>query len=216
MTVFTYHEHLPGFNDLPVLSHWISTWTNQGWTPVVLSRSDAEEYPAFDEYEETVSELPSVNPPGYDLACYLRWMAMQVQGGGLMTDYDVMNVSFTPARLIGIPPCTLRMFEQCGVPSAVAGDAEAYQAACRLFTGYCPDPLDLIGTRPHVSDQNILARHISSNACLNSRPFIDSQRLCVQYGDNGWREAPLLHFPNAATGGQKLVAIKEWSATQGR
>ena len=63
--------------ELPLLRVWKKTWRERGWDPVVLSTRDAERHPRFEEYRRRFASLPTgTNPPQYEMACFVRWLAM--------------------------------------------------------------------------------------------------------------------------------------------
>src|SRR5689334_12399815 len=106
--IFSYFTALPDMDlagERILISLWAERWRAFGFTPIVLSEWHARKHPAFEVFDEAVSKLPSINPKGYDLACYYRWLACEVaakayqNGDGLivMADYDVW-----PYQLPGI------------------------------------------------------------------------------------------------------------------
>lgn len=63
---------------------------------MVLCEADAARHPKFAEYKRKFWELPTEYGHDYEAACFLRWVAMAVWGGGMMVDYDVINYGFAP------------------------------------------------------------------------------------------------------------------------
>jgi hypothetical protein len=148
-----------------------------------------------------VSKLPSINPPGYDLACYKRWMAMVAFGGGLMVDYDVMNYGFTPEMATQYETDVALVFLEEKVPSAVIGTRSKFQFACNYMKVYRPLGGDVYGNQPHVSDMTILQR-------VWGTPWIRHQPVVKQFGQADWDKALLVHYSNGSTNGDKIAAIK--------
>jgi len=202
--VYAYHELCDGFDNQGVIDLWKESWSAWGWTPVILGPADAMRYASIEGYLRAVEKLPTMNPPGYDLACYKRWVAMVVRGGGLLTDYDVMNYGFTP-EMAGADtaayPNTLVFFED-RVPSAVAGNEDAFAFAVRVIEKAEPGPQDVYDGRPHLSDMTILQR-------VWGAPWLQCVPHVVQWSVPGWREARLVHYPYDRTRGPKPPRIKE-------
>lgn len=187
MKIYTYHEFVP---EIPhghkLLDLWKSSWEKAGWDPIVLDRSHAEQHPNYSEYIEKYKALPSINPPGYELACYLRWLAMAVVGGGWMSDSDVIPYGFKP----NTPPDMLTIWSYGGhiCPCLVSGTSEHYTYTAKIFAEWVGET-NLENGRPHASDQNILGK---------VDKFYHNVPICSQYGDVGWDNFPVVHYPNAS------------------
>lgn len=187
MKIYTYHEFVP---ELPhghkLLDLWKSSWEKAGWDPIVLDRSHAEQHPNYSEYIEKYKALPSINPPGYELACYLRWLAMAVVGGGWMSDSDVIPYGFKP----NTPPDMLTIWSYGGgiCPCLVSGTSEHYTYTAKIFAEWVGET-NLENGRPHASDQNILGK---------VDKFYHNIPICSQYGDVGWDNFPVVHYPNGS------------------
>ena len=131
--VYTYFED-QGMGDEPALEVWRDVWAKAGWDPVVLSQKDAERHPRYDEMVRRFSEYPTVNVPGYELACYLRYLAMAVVGGGFMTDYDVINVNVPPPPTCDwLPNDGAFTTHEKFVPSVATGTAAEFDRVVNEF-----------------------------------------------------------------------------------
>ena len=131
--VYTYFED-QGMGDEPALEVWRDVWAKAGWDPVVLSQKDAERHPRYDEMVRRFSEYPTVNAPGYELACYLRYLAMAVVGGGFMTDYDVINVNVPPPPTCDwLPNDGAFTTHEKFVPSVATGTAAEFDRVVNEF-----------------------------------------------------------------------------------
>lgn len=208
MNVFTYFcptPELPIENEVKLILLWQESWRRAGFNPKVLTEWHAQQHVGFENYERAISNLPSVNPPGYDRACYLRWLAVAIAmmpaGAGeftIMTDYDVMNYGWEPTwsdyydGLLhtheGPGGCETERPGNC-IPSVVVGDRDTFLRACEWFSTYQPRPSDLINGRPHTSDMYILESHVEK---------ITRQNVCKVYSDTDWQKAPLVHYCNAS------------------
>jgi hypothetical protein len=154
--VHTYYEPLPNVDESiqrAELAVWRESWERWGWECKVLGRGDVV---ITIEEMERLQRLPSVNPQGYDLACYLRWFAMRAIGGGLMVDYDVVNIGFRAPAIVAGPDiiCLCNYY----VPCAMALTSNGAAQWCQMMLGYEPTADDTYEGRPHVSDMTILQR----------------------------------------------------------
>lgn len=113
-----------------LLELWRKTWEANGWTCKVLTIEDAQRHSRFAEFEAGFKKLPMKNHWQYEGACFLRWVAMAANGGGLMTDYDVMNNDCVP--MVSPNDGKIRLF--CGhVPCMVFGSANEYENCAVAF-----------------------------------------------------------------------------------
>jgi hypothetical protein len=163
--VHTYYEPVSGMSEAHQrreIEVWRASWERHGWQTRVLGPEDYQRTPEGRAIARALEAngFPSVNPPGYDLQCFLRWVALWQVDGGLMTDYDVVNLGYTPAehaeRIAGrelVEFCAYRTPAMLYLREAMAW------GLVRLFLAYQPDARDVdhLG-RPHVSDMTILKR----------------------------------------------------------
>lgn len=192
-TVFTYHEDVPG-RPYPkkLLALWKHSWESRGWETKILSEKDAKDHPGYKAFSDRISRYPTVNPPGYERACYMRHLAMGMQeGGGLMTDYDVIlrsEAKLGEGLSAYLCPRFPVILEPTRVPCAVLGDDEAWADLADIIFQY-----QFHSGENHVSDMTILRK-----------TGIQTERSCIEHlcsgesiqdhlGD-GWKTAPMIHF----------------------
>jgi hypothetical protein len=208
--IFTYHQSLPDMDVVSeriLISLWRAAWTKAGLTPVVLSEYWAAKHPIYHEFDLAVSKLPSINPAGYDRACFLRWLAVQVAAREylespldriVLMDYDVWGYSdflsdyfwrtVCPADR-EIPPRD-KMFSLHGnCPALVIGTPDQFAEICHSFITYDP------GDKTHVSDQYCFEEYITKQP----KKFKVSMDV-VLYGEPGWEKASAVHYSNSVCG----------------
>jgi hypothetical protein len=192
--VFTFHDSLPGSNvehATRLLLLWRQNWEKAGYTPIVLNEHHARQHPAYEQFNARIKELPTINRGSYETACYLRYLAMAVMGGGLMTDADVMVYSDIPERK-GDPAKLVSL--QGHIPCCVYGNRYAYDQVVKQMLEYQVSEKDIEenSRQPHVSDMYMFYR---GGIAYTSKHVVKS------YGDEGWEQAPLVHFSNASLKG---------------
>jgi hypothetical protein len=202
MKVFTYYDDFKGRKE-PLIDLWKESWSKHGWNPTVLKPEDAERHPNYSLFVKAVSRLPTVNHKKYELACYVRHLAMGVVGGGLLTDYDVMCYGFTPQAMAGIETkhagenfiCTL---QNRGVPCAIYGRPAGFEWLCSKMMSWPASNHRIEQGRPHVSDMIIC-----------QRLKFHREDVCAHYLADGWESALLVHFSSGqCQGGTKPELIR--------
>ena len=91
--IYTYYEDLTHFSHqvhMSTLKSWARHWYSVGFMPIILSRQQAVSHPLYKKFRKKMRKLPTVNPKNYEMACYLRWLAFEQIGGGIMVDFDVV------------------------------------------------------------------------------------------------------------------------------
>lgn len=184
-----------------MINWWKRSWAKRGWAPRVLTQADAKRHPMFHPITERLKQLPTVNPIEYELACYHRWLAVAVMGGGFMSDYDVINYSFDARE----PTDNLVIYEThyCRediTPSCVGGTERGFMDAVIAFS--VSDPQSITGDhegKPHTSDM------IALQKMRNSGLYVTAPTV-VAYGNIGWDKAPLVHYSHHATRDTDRVA----------
>ena len=218
MKVFTFFEPLASMwmvDEVKLLHLWERNWRVNGYEPTVVNEWWATEHPYFASIDEGVSKLPSVNPQGYDRACFIRWLAVAMAarhhraGKVLMVDYDVVCLkdiqafdwhgSFNKEKLLLL---------QGGCPSLAFGSPDMFEKMAQIFAGYVLTDKDVHDGKPHVSDQTILMRLIEEQV-----PEIDARKLVPDMGDTDWQKATFVHCANRTLPGE---GIPKWKKMQER
>lgn len=159
---YTYYEEIKQINNCKnrnstqqsLIELCKKSWEINGWELIVLNQSTAEKNSFFLEYSEIIEKLPTVNPPRYEYSCFMRWLAMAEIGGGLMIDYDVMNLG---AKILEDPKNNKITVYQDHVPCVVYGTDEQYLNLCHKFCELKEECLSEHDNRPHISDMIMLS-----------------------------------------------------------
>lgn len=180
MKVLTYYSPCSGLSPQGgVIERWANSWAKAGYDPVVLNRSHAEQHPRYSELLQIFKAYPTINPSEYELACYLRWLALDAVGGGLMSDYDVMNVSLFPSE---IGKAEVLFHERRRVPCLV----QASDAGAKKIVEH------LTNTKPPAG-----LHHWSDMVSLMKSEWLAVDH-CTEIGDAGWETAKAIHFAHGA------------------
>ena len=155
--IHTYFEKPPGLKDSALVLVWQHQWHMAGFDPHVLSEATARRHPQWTALQQRWKAFPTVNHPEYEFACFARYAAMAVVGGGWMTDYDAMPLwPFAHDAWSGMNNVTgnFTVF-QSHVPSLVHGSASEWTRVTELMSRVpwklYPREFSHEG-RPHVSD----------------------------------------------------------------
>ena len=193
MKVYTYYKPVPGIDDKhenKLIELWKSSWAKYGWVPKVLGERDAQKHTHFKEYVCTVSKYPTICPIGYNTACYVRWLAMEVVGGGFMCDYDCMNYGFLPPEAI---PDGLVVYEPTPVPCLVSGTAKAFRQFSKIF-----QELNLQQFFKHVDKRN--PQGYLNDMTILFLPQVESQltkqNIVLDLSTPGYENAAVVHYSN--------------------
>lgn len=189
MIVYGYHAPVPGLPDQgKLIDLWSKTWAQQGFTPIILSEGDAQKNPLYPAFKAHILDLPTTNPKTYEMACYLRHLAMQVIGGGLLTDMDVMPRKVETVRALKPDLNLPTILEPTRVPCAVFGSADAYGVIALQIMQVLP-----VAETKHISDMTILRSTLTP-----------TRDICLEFGctgsnkpddfGHGWEKADLIHF----------------------
>ena len=192
MRVFTFFapvENKDQAEELALIELWKTSWAAQGWEPIVLGPSNLDENETTKRLVCHFGRLPTQNRRGLDLWCYVRWLAVAQQGGGFMSDYDVINYHFQP-REVG----ALTTYDRW-IPCLVSGTAQEF---LRTVEWFAREPVSFLSffRKAHTSDMLILQRRQSEFVQL---------RECVEFEVEGWETAAAVHYSNRGMKKQGLM-----------
>jgi hypothetical protein len=177
-TVYTYFHAVPELDEAEQhrqIEVWAASWRRYGWTPVVLGREQA--WAAKEEADAALAVFaarPNLNRPLYTAATYMRWFALRTVGGGLMTDYDVVNVGLRPARMreaVAGRDCVC--FCPCWVPAAVHATLAGCQRMIDILLAHKMTTRDLCCGQPHTSDMYIFSQESPGPIAVLARELGD-------------------------------------------
>lgn len=212
MKVYTYYTPVPELysedTQRLLIDVWARSWKKQGWDPVVLSESDAQRHPRYPEFKKRFWELPTEYGHTYEGACFLRWVAMAAVGGGMMTDYDVINYSFAPRE---VDPSRMIVF--CEKPPGpiflgmVLAPQALYEGMCQNFFSWQVSQADWNpNARPpqyHCSDLSILLQ-LFQQPPDKKIAWLTREEGCSIYTHPLWEYAPAVHY------GYEMHGLGQW------
>jgi hypothetical protein len=152
--VYTYYAAM-GMGGAAEIDVWKASWSNAGWKPVVLGEQHAALHPKYRQHKALFASMPTVNPTAYELACYLRHLAVAAVGGGTLTDYDVFNVNVPPSPNCDfLPNAGALTTHEKWVPSVVTGNAAAFSGLVENMADPARDWTEVMRAtkQPHLSD----------------------------------------------------------------
>jgi hypothetical protein len=194
-TVYTYYEPLGMVRDYTeedLIKTCAKSWEKNGWKLVVLNYKVAQSHYFYSDYSEVIKQLPSVNPFLYDYHCYMRWLAMSKVGGGIMIDYDVVNLNLIDDSIFQQKMIT--GFQE-HVPCVVLGTAEQYLESCKTFCELKDNKKCIKNyNKPHTSDMIMLAEGFKEDQFNKVNYVVDypktgplvhcSQKFCTENKKN--------------------------------
>lgn len=153
--VYTYshkHEGVTKPELAAILAAWSKGWMSRGWNPVVLTLRDAAKHTRFDDFSAAIDKLPCVGDQKRMAHRFYRWLALDVVGGGLLTDYDVLPLKFTEAESGGV-----RVFSESAATPIFGAFLTKDASATWIedIMRYDAQPGDQLNGKPHVSDSMI-------------------------------------------------------------
>lgn len=178
---YTYYENIEEINNgsytgtedqKKLIDICRNSWERAGWRFVVLNETIAQKHFFYKKYKKIISTFPTINPKKYEYNCFMRWLAMSQIGGGLVIDYDVININFYKKDIVwnksGIT------VYQGHVPCVVYGTSKQYFYICKKFCEIgC-----LFLNKEHVSDMELLgSKKINFNKLdlVSYYPNLDSK-----------------------------------------
>jgi len=192
-TVFTYYDsaHDIGHGQSnEELDLWRLGWQSRGWNPVVLRLMDASRNPRFSEVEAAIQRLPYAGDRRIQRGEFLRWLALDTVGGGLLVNADQQPNAFTPSKL--------------------KDHMQVFRPALKDFfdrlMNYAPLPTDVRGGMPHVSDETLGEFKASLNEWIK----------VADVGGENFKSADLVDFSDRALsdskyrGQRKTDVIREY------
>jgi len=207
-TFFQPVGNMNAFEQGRMIELWKRAWTRDGWDPVVLTPKEARGSPLYDNLLPKFQAMPTVNHKDYEMACWLRWIAMSSLGG-FMVDYDVMPFGFRPDMLPKNEGAYVSvMADNNPCPCAVHGTAEQFENTARLMGDLVVTDEHQHGGRAHFSDQSAI-QALSSIL----RPHIHD--MCPEYNSRHWKVSALVHYCHGATHGRDRVGLMR-EALEGR
>lgn len=207
-TIYTYRARVPGWDEQEIdaqIAAWESGWRSNGWNPVVLGPRTAQRHPRHSEYMARAASFPTVNVREYENACWERWLALAVQGGGIMSDFDVLPVSVAKPWSDVLPKRAGFQVLGGGVPCLVQAD----EAGCGEWVATVMEYQPPIGKTPkggpaHISDmifvQELLAANAKADAAAEppvpvANPWLSSYNLVRERDAVDFAKSPVaVHF----------------------
>ena len=134
MKIYTYYEDLGVEHSNRLLKIWKQSWQQNGFIPIVLSKTDCIEHPYYTSYSNELRkisiEMSGKPPTEYGLACWLRWLAYSTQNDEefYVSDYDVINHNFKPTK----PLVGLHMLDHA-CPCIASGRPKDFEWLCKTL-----------------------------------------------------------------------------------
>lgn len=203
MKVFTYyHDVTDALFPSKLIDYWSASWKHNGFEPVLLQEVDARKHPWFSTYEKTVMTFPTVNAPWYERHCWIRWLAFELAGAGVFSDYDVFNFTLKSTDLLEVPGF---LALDRSISPLFVSSVDGIRAVISMVPGALMSAITIDG-KLHVSDMHLLANRFSVG-------MIQLVKMSVNVGDDKQDVSPCVHFANSHLA-KELQFGNRWKAAE--
>lgn len=210
MKIYTYYDNIDGFDDsteLELIKVWEQSWSNQGYKPIVLTKSDAVSHSFYNEFCDKINNLHeqmmNKSITDYGLACYVRWLAYANIGEGkrfYVSDYDVINKDYPV-----IHPIDDKLhFMDSHCPCIASGNSFDFSKLCRLFINTSQKNTAYIRRyiqEPHYHDQEFFLYNYPTLSTIYSQEFIMTRSRptigCFNLYDKNHPDSKIFHIAHA-------------------
>ena len=172
------------------------SWERQGFTCVVTGKDFIDSKMGCEgvrKFCEKVDSFPSVNGGGFDGASFRRWLAAFLLAGEVgelcVSEGDVINYSLKRRDVFGLSGSEFNIGDTDGCPAFVFCGVGALNKLVQSIVNHELRPEDSYHGRPHLSDQDFIARYTAKEAWYNSMPDVVKSVF-----SNGWNEGKLVHY----------------------
>jgi len=96
--IYAYYESIPTSpqnEEFACSNLWKASWEGNGWECTMLNKTHAAVSPLFRDLMSKLAKQEGIRDE--IVARLRRWCALHAVGGGWMSDYDVVNLGFTPS-----------------------------------------------------------------------------------------------------------------------
>lgn len=169
-----------------LLDRWKDSWKKHGFEPGVLSLNEMRRSPHWFTATALFRSLKGGRLHPKSLACFQRWIAYDAvvrhhnPEPTLLTDYDVVNNSFTPAE---VSKESVMFYDVGHLPSAVSTASGGSQRIVQTLLGTAK-----IAQEAFIEDSIMFQRNRVNYASCD---------VVKDAGAPGWEKAKLIHFyPN--------------------
>ncbi len=172
-------------DDRALIALWQKSWEAAGWETIVLGRKD------IDWPEEALDRFrahPTINGREYEFICFARHVAFRYSEATVFSDFDIINYGWNPPSTDFRFAAHVHSF--CGKrPGLFTASKDGLDWLLGWMRSSAPGLIQDINGRKHCSDLTVfMGLPISFSADV------------VEYGDNCWTSAPLVHYGNATFG----------------
>ena len=159
-----------------LLDVWASEWNRAGFDTKILTLADAKANPYFEEMEKTVKPIFGER---YNGLCFYRWLAMAQEGGGWMSDCDVLPTNFLIKEGLVLPNGGKFTSFQRHVPCLLSGSQGEWMRVTNLLVDAIPRTREKFGLPTDMRAFMVLANEGNHNIDFGN-PYND-MRTGFQY-----------------------------------
>lgn len=199
MIVTTHFEPtgvLPPSDYMRLLELWRVSWERQGFTCIVTGRDFIDSKMNCEgvrKFCEKVDGFPSVNGGGFDRASFRRWLAAFLLAGEVgelcVSEGDVINYGFGKKDVLGLSGWDFNIGDTDGCPAFVFCGLNVLNKLVQSIVNHELQPEDSYHGRPHLSDQDFIARYTAKEDWYHSLPDVVKSVF-----SSGWQEGKLVHY----------------------
>ena len=213
MNIYTYYENIGFKNQTKLIDFWKTSWSNQGYNPIILTKSDVENHCFYNKFCNKINnihkQIMDKDISDYGMSCFVRWLAyanLNEQQKFYVSDYDVINKNYPI-----IHPIEKLHFMDGHCPCIASGNSNQFMALCKMFINVSQSNMFFIRSNikePHYHDQEFLQYNYPplSNICIKEfimtrcRPTIG----CFNLYDKNHSDSKIFHVAHL-----NVVELKE-------